>query len=237
MEARRSRILDILYPRRCPVCGDIVQPKGELICPECRNQFSYVAGPTCLRCGKEILEPEMEYCYDCTTHTRSFDGGVALLNYDRTARESIQGFKYGGRPEYADFYSEALVQRYGEILRRWRIQAIFPVPVHKSRERMRGYNQAEVLAERMGERLDIPVWKSVLIRNKKTTAQKELNAKARQRNLEQAMAVAGDLRGLKRVLLVDDIYTTGSTAEACTKALKRAGVEWVYLACVCIGKN
>ncbi|WP_434310328.1 double zinc ribbon domain-containing protein [Hominifimenecus sp. rT4P-3] len=237
MEARRSRFLDVLYPRRCPACGDIVRPKGELICPECRERFSYVAEPTCLRCGKEILEPEMEYCYDCTAHTRSFDGGVALLNYDQRAKESIQGFKYGGRPEYADFYSAELMRRYGKRLRRWRIQAIFPVPVHRSRERTRGYNQAEVLAERIGELLDIPVWKGVLVRKKKTMAQKELNAEARQRNLEQAMEIEGDLRGLKRILLVDDIYTTGSTAEACTKVLKREGVERVYLACVCIGKN
>lgn len=104
-----------------------------------------------MHCGKEILEPEMEDCYDCAKRGRSFDGGVALLNYDAAAKKSIQGFKYGGRPEYADFYAEELVKRYGDRLRRWRPQAVFPVPAHKSRERSRGYNQAEVLAERIGE--------------------------------------------------------------------------------------
>ena len=143
----------------------------------------------------------------------------------------------GGRPEYADFYAEELVKRYGERLRRWRPQAVFPVPAHKSRERSRGYNQAEVLAERIGERLRLPVWEGVLIRKKKTTAQKELNAEARQRNLEQAMEVTGALRGLRRILLVDDIFTTGSTPEACARVLKQAGAEKVYLVSVCIGKN
>lgn len=190
-----------------------------------------------MHCGKEILEPEMEDCYDCAKRGRSFDGGVALLNYDAAAKKSIQGFKYGGRPEYADFYAEELVKRYGDRLRRWRPQAVFPVPAHKSRERSRGYNQAEVLAERIGERLRLPVWESVLIRKKKTTAQKELNAEARQRNLEQAMEVTGALRGLRRILLVDDIFTTGSTAEACARVLKQAGAEKVYLVSVCIGKN
>ena len=77
----------------------------------------------------------------------------------------------------------------------------------------------------------------MLIRKKKTTAQKELNAEAGQRNLEQAMEVTGALRGLRRILLVDDIFTTGSTAEACARVLKQAGAEKVYLVSVCIGKN
>ena len=235
----KETLLSLLYPRRCPVCHDIVMPKGERICPGCLEKVPFVQEPTCLRCGKEIASKEIEYCYDCSHHTRSFTQGVALAVYDPVMRESVRRFKNGGRIEYADWYAEAIWQQYGEGLLGLEVDAVVPVPLHPSRRSKRGYNQAEVLARRLAKRLQVPVWPRALKRTRKTTAQKYLGGRERQRNLESVFAPGRRPRRWenKTLILVDDIYTTGGTAEACTRVLLNAGAKAVYLVNVCIGEN
>ena len=133
---------DILFPRRCPVCGGIVLPKGDLICPGCMTKLSWVRRPVCKKCGKEVLDETIEYCYDCTRHKRSFDYGLSLINYDDTASRSMARIKYNNRREYLDFYSEAMVRKMGKRIRFMDGDALIPVPVHPSRRRERGFNQA-----------------------------------------------------------------------------------------------
>lgn len=226
--------LSLLFPRRCPVCGEIVQPAGGLICPSCFDKLSFVTSPTCKKCGKEITSGLSEYCADCAGRRRSFEYGVALLNYDETARISMAQIKYKNKREYLDFYGEAIAARFGRTIARMAPDAIVPVPVHASRKRSRGFNQAEVLARRMGDRLGIPVCADALVRTKKTLPQKELTPQERKKNLAGAFAAGRIPAGLRTALLVDDIYTTGSTVEACAKALKDAGVERVYVVVVCM---
>ena len=220
-----------------PVCGGIVLPKGELICPGCVKKLSFVKQPVCKKCGKEITSAEREYCLDCTKHKRSFDYGRALLNYNDTAKKSMADIKYRNRREYLDFYAEAVCLRYGKLLMRLGADALVPVPVHPSRRRQRGFNQAEIFADRIGERLGIPVCPEMLVRRKKTAPQKQLNPKERLHNLEEAFAAGAVPEGGTRVILVDDIYTTGSTMEACARALLRAGVKNVYFIAICIGRG
>jgi ComF family protein len=112
-----------------------------------------------------------------------------------------------------------------------------PVPVHASRRRRRGFNQAEELARRLSEKLGIPVDSHILIRTKKTVPQKNLNPAERLRNLEQAFSVASLPPRDKTILLIDDIYTTGATAEACAKILKEAGAEKVYVFTIFTGSG
>ena len=123
------------------------------------------------------------------------------------------------------------------MLRSWQPDALIPVPLHKSRMRKRGFNQAALVAERMGERLGIPVEEKLLIRVKKTNPQKELNDSARRENLKNAFQLCGNDVKLKRVVLIDDIYTTGSTLDAAAAALLAAGVEKVYFLSICIGRG
>ena len=245
----KEALLFILYPRRCPICHDIVTPRGHLICPKCLQKVPFVQEPTCLCCGKEIASEEIEYCYDCSHHTRSFAGGFALAVYDPVMRESVRRFKNQGRMEYADWYVEALWQQYGEELLRLEIDAVVPVPLHHSRRNQRGYNQAELLARRLAKKLRVPILPKALVRTRKTTAQKYLGGRERQRNLESVFALGPRAKtgsGLpggkslvdgKTILLVDDIYTTGGTAEACTRVLLDVGAKAVYLANICIGEN
>ena len=97
------------------------------------EKLAFVRRPVCKCCGKEIVSPEAEYCFDCTRHPHSFDSGMALINYNDTASRSMALIKYHGRREYLDFYSEAMFRRFGPAIRRLSPDCIVPVPVHKSR--------------------------------------------------------------------------------------------------------
>lgn len=232
-----SFFVDLLFPRRCPVCDDIVMPKGRLICPACFKKLSFVKGPVCKKCGKEVMSENIEYCFDCVRHKRSFDYGLALLNYDETAKASMIKIKYKNRREYLDFYGEAIAARYEKQIRRMNASVLVPIPVHPKRERERGFNQAEVLANKVGKVLDLPVASGMLLRNKNTMPQKGLDPNERLKNLEAAFVPGERKPGVEAAILMDDIYTTGSTMEACTRALKKAGIKRIYFLTICIGRG
>ena len=225
---------DLLCPRRCPVCGGVAMPKGRLICPACLKQLSFVSSPACMKCGKEIGSREQEYCADCIRRKKSFTRGFALLNYDSRAAVSMAAVKYHNKREYLDFYARAAALRFEKQFRQAGIQVIVPVPVHASRLKTRGFNQAAVLAEKLSAELGIP-WEELLIRVKKTDPQKSLGSAERLKNLRGAFEAEQEAGKWERVLLVDDIYTTGSTAEICSRALLKTGVKQVFVFAVCIG--
>lgn len=232
-----ERGLDLLFPRRCPVCFQIVLPKGALICPGCIKKLSWVRQPTCKKCGKEVMSHTVEYCFDCSRRHRTFDYGVALLNYDERARCSMAAIKYKNKREYLDFYSEAMCQRLGNALLAMKAEVLVPVPIHSSKLRERGFNQAQELAWRMSRRTGIPLNTSILKRSRKTAPQKTLDPAARLKNLEQAFTVEFLPSHIRSVLLIDDIYTTGSTLEACARVLREAGVERICFAAIFIGSG
>ncbi len=226
--------LEQIFPRRCPVCGEIVMPRGDKICPSCRDAFHFITEPVCKICGRELYADDQELCHNCGKHRFSFDYGIALMDYNDAAARSLGAVKYKGRREYLDYYAEETVLRLGKHLQEMQIDAFVPIPVHPARKRRRGYNQAAVLADRLGEALGIPVLEGALKRRKNTKALKELSAAERLKNLMDAF-YPGDIPGnLKSVCIVDDIFTTGSTMEACSRILKRAGVEHVVCFSLCI---
>ena len=236
-----QRIFHILFPRRCPICDRVLAPGEDKICRQCRKHTEVITEPICKRCGKPIAKAGEEFCFDCSRKQVSYERGYAVWVYDKYMKKSIASFKYSGRKEYGRFYVEELVYHLGSRLEHLRLDAVMPVPLHKERLRFRGFNQAELLAEGIGKKMGVPVYTNLLLRVKNTKPQKGLNDKERHENLRHAFKV--NSRGkeicpkLKRVLLVDDIYTTGATIDACAKALKKAGVSEVYFVCLCIGKD
>lgn len=215
-------------------------PKGGLICPDCMKKLSPIRQPACKKCGREVISDQAEYCPDCMGHARSFVSGVSLLHYNEAARHSMAAIKYKNRREYLDFYSQAIVYRYGRWLGFTGADALVPVPVHPARQRKRGFNQAEELSVRISRLTGIPVCSGLLIRTRKTVAQKDLNAAERLKNLQSAFGISSYYERHpeklpEAVVLVDDIYTTGSTAEACTRILLTAGVKRVHVLTICIG--
>lgn len=227
--------LDMVFPPRCPVC-DKPAPLPALICPACREKPVPVKAPRCLKCGKHIGDEREEYCKGCRLTVHVFKQGRSLFLYSSVAG-SLYRFKYAGRQEYARFYAEEIVKKLGGTIRAWKPDALVPVPIHPARRRERGYNQAEVLAKEIGKRTGIPVASGLIRRVKKTLPQKLLDDAGRQNNLKRAFKIDGNDVKLKRVIVIDDIYTTGSTVDACAAELKRAGVEEIYFITAAIGKE
>lgn len=127
--------------------------------------------------------------------------------------------------------------QYARWISRLGIDAIIPVPLHRKRRRERGYNQAELFAKEIGKRTGIPVETKLLYRCINTRPQKELNDQERKKNLKKAFTIAQNIVQLRKVLLVDDIYTTGSTVDAAAECLKVSGIQEVYVLCISIGRG
>lgn len=227
----------LLFPRRCPVCHEAVEERGQKICDICRTRLPRVRGAFCLKCGKPLLTEEKEYCRDCMRRKHLFECGRAPFVYDKVMRESIARFKYGGRREYAAFYAEEILRFCAKEMILWKADALIPIPLHPKKRRKRGYNQAELVAKELSKLSGIPMDKGLLLRVKNTRAQKELDDRQRLANLRNAFSVRKGSRSYKRVVLVDDIYTTGSTMDEASRVLKENGVQIIYFLCICVGRG
>lgn len=231
-------MLEAVFPDKCVICHDILKKRGTgALCRACRRQLHPVAEPRCKRCSKSLEISEEELCGDCRGKNFYVKKGMALYSYDRMMQTAIANFKYGGELSCGAYFAGELVKRYGAWVKDLSPEVILPVPVHKKKLRFRGFNQAEYMAAQIGMELGIPVTGDYLIRTENTRPQKGLDVRARIENLQRSFAVIQTGRPYRNVLLVDDIYTTGATLEACGKALKEAGTNRIYFLCLCIGRG
>lgn len=237
-------IVEILFPAKCPICGMILKRQEKRICHSCKRVLPRICEPMCSRCGKPMDDRDMEseYCFDCKRKQINQDvltKGTALWLYDKRMKKAMADFKYGGCSENAHFFADELYRFRGEQMRKWQAEAIIPVPLHWRKKWFRGYNQAASLASALGARMSIPVYTDILKRKRYTKPQKGLSDRERRCNLQKAFCINQSIqvneRNLRRVLLVDDIYTTGATLESCATVLRTVGVEEIYFACLCIG--
>ena len=230
-------VIDILYPPRCPICDDIVSLAHGSLCDRCADNIQYVQEPYCMKCGKPLDDEGAEYCDDCVSKMHYYDENRAVLVYDEYTSKSIYRFKYNSKPEYAAYYGKLIDDRLHNKIKSWNAQALVPVPIHKSKLKSRGYNQAALIAKALSKHVNIPVYENLLIRKIPTKVMKNLDAKQRENNLEKAFIVNKNSVKLNSVVIVDDIYTTGSTMDAVARVLKDAGVEKVYCVSLSIGRG
>lgn len=207
------------------------------VCMKCNEKLHYIGALRCLRCGKKLYSEKEEFCNDCKTKSHLFKQGVGVFAYDDKIKQAMYRFKYSNRRDYANFFGETIAARHGYLIRRWQPQVIIPIPLYKIKYFQRGYNQAELIANVLGRELEIPVDKEILVRAKKTRAMKELNDEERVKNLQNAFKLSENIVKYKKILLVDDIYTTGATIDACSEVLLAGGAKEVYFASVCIGNG
>lgn len=229
-------LLDILYPRHCPVCREIVAYPGKWVCPRCRRKVHPIREPKCKKCGKPLDQEEREYCHDCQKRGHPYERGLALLAYEGWAKEAIYQIKFHNKREYLDFFAREMAKELGREVLTWGAQAIVPVPLHKKKRRKRGFNQAELLADKLGTLLEIPVRKDLAERVRYTEAQKELSFRERRKNIRGAFRVNAAELDVEKIILVDDIYTTGSTVDEMTEEFQKKGARQVYFLTICIGR-
>ena len=228
--------IQLLFPLRCPVCDEIVTPFGEKICFDCMKKLKVITPPRCLKCGKKLEDEEQEYCHDCSAGRHEFLRGRALYEYGSIA-SAIYRFKYANRREYADFFGEEIARYLGEEMHRMHPDGLIPIPLHPARQRRRGYNQAQLLAKSISRYTGIPVYDKILVRVKNTVPLKKLNPRQRQNNLKKAFHIRGNDVKLKTIILIDDIYTTGSTMDAAARVLLEAGAEKIYFITLSCGSG
>lgn len=221
-------IIDLVYPRRCPICDKAV-PYGKIICDPCREQPERTGHVTCVKCGRKIADPREEYCPDCRRVRRQFKAGASVFTY-RSVSGGILRFKYRERREYAAYFGREMADL---LLRKidegWpEPDLLVPVPIHRKRRRKRGYNQAFLLAEEIARQTGFPAAEA-LERRVNTAPLKFLTARGRSENLKSAFHASQMSVKSKITILIDDIYTTGATADACAAELYRAGAAQVYV--------
>lgn len=226
--------LGILYPQTCCFCGKVSRKP---ICKACEGKITYIKEPRCKKCGKPVRYPEQEYCMDCGRERKNFEQGRSLWIHKGLVPWSIYQFKYHNKRIYGEFYAKELYRLYGRKIKEWEIDVIVPVPLHPKKRRIRGYNQAEILAKELGKLSGIPVETKWISRVRYTEPQKKLDNKERKKNLRDAFYVDGDRKIYSRVLLIDDIYTTGSTIDTIAKQLLEKCNKKTWFFTISIGQD
>lgn len=235
-----KKILDmagrLLFPARCPICDEVVKVGETGICRECARKVQYVMPQRCCKCGKHLWQEEEEYCADCNERTHYFDAGRALYEY-ASVNKSLYRLKYSSRAEYAEVFGEEIAFYLKDFLQQIKPDALIPVPMHPKKERSRGYNQSVLLARAVGRNTNIPVYENYVRRVRNTVPLKFLNPEERLNNLKKAFILTENSVKLEVVVIVDDIFTTGSTIDEMSKVLRQSGVQKIYFITLAIGET
>jgi ComF family protein len=230
-DVRRS-LFDLIFPRKCTGCDKSWLHEDEACwCSDCRGAIRWIRSPLCTVCGRPFPKSPSSsdhLCGECLASTFHFDYARSAAVHEGIIRDCIHALKFGGRLHHVPSLAQILVEAM-EVEARMLEGAIIPVPLHTRRLRQRGFNQAALLARELGDRLNRPVRFDVLVRRQWTEPQTRLNREQRLHNVKNAFEVASPslVKGGK-VLLVDDVYTTGTTLTECARVLKRAGAEEVH---------
>lgn len=235
MHTALRAVLDFVLPPRCLTCH--VSTSGAplpWVCQSCWNTMQYITPPTCAQCGQPLAAPPegiaapMHRCGACLLTPPAYDRARAVGLYQGVLRDVIHAMKY------QRIYG--LVRPLGDLLRRhfsdhWGAQppqALLPVPLHRSKLRVREFDQALALASHVSQGVGVPLWADVLIRHRPTLSQVGLSAVERRRNIRGAFTVQKPhyCTG-KALLIIDDVYTTGATVQECARLLRQAGATRV----------
>jgi competence protein ComFC len=227
-----SALASLLYPPICTVCSTAVDP-NKYLCTECHSALPKITAPFCAKCSEPFAGAISSSftCANCGHRTLHFEVAVAAYRSRGAVRRIILDFKYGRQIYLRHLVASWLIAAFDdERLRGRHFDLIVPVPLHPARRRERGFNQAALIAELLGGHTSIPIQPS-LERTQYTTTQTAFDRAERMENLRNAFRLRkkADVRGL-RVLLVDDVLTTGSTLSECARILKAAGASSVCAA-------
>lgn len=207
--AARNVLVEVLYPKTCPGCG----MRGMWLCDVCNETLPLLLQNICEACGSPIHEP-----YGCQAKGQWVAKARAAYPYAGWAGASVRRFKYGNEPARAEEFAARMMPVLGEF---GAIDVVVPVPLHSKKLELRGYNQSELLAMHVAAAAGLPM-KSLLIRTRATLPQVTLDRQRRQVNVTDAFALNPDwaIEAGRRILLIDDVRTTGATTNACALVLK-----------------
>ena len=227
--------LDLVFPALCPVCETpLGAGRRDPLCGTCWEAITRLGVPTCGVCGAAppsrtplaaAAPPVVHTCATCAASPPAYDYARSAALYTGELRDALHALKFGGRRALAAPLGDLAAEQCGAALPDG-IDAVIPVPLARERERERGFNQAALLARRIGRRLEVPMRRGWLARIRSTRPQSDLSAAERRANVRGAFRASPLVAG-RHLLLVDDVLTTGATLEACARALSAAGARRV----------
>lgn len=203
-----NKLINELYPNQCIICGKLYSDE---ICNRCYKTL-------------EITEKTEKY------KNRNFNEHIYFFKYEGKIRNLIIDYKFNDKAYLSNFFTKIIIKN-EKICRKIKsYDIIIPVPIHKKRKNERGYNQSELIARNLANKLELKLVTDVLIKEKNTIAQSTLTRKQREQNVKQVYKIQNKQKiENKKVILIDDIYTTGSTAEECSKMLKQNGAKEILV--------
>lgn len=223
-----GRLLDMVLPPRCPACGEIVESAGRF-CAACWRGLAFIGPPWCAHCQVpfEHDRGENAICGACLREPPSHAGVRAAVRYGDVARSLALGLKYRGRRGHAKIAAQLMRRHLPED-----VDLLVPVPLHRGRMWTRGYNQAGWIAAALSRASGRPMDMRVIERHRATPSLRGHDAQGRRRAVAGAFSVPAEARERvagRQLALIDDVYTTGATANACTRALLGAGARTVTI--------
>lgn len=224
--------LDFVLPQRCATCA-VITPAGGTFCADCWQQVHFLNPPWCSACGVPMPfeTTEDQFCASCLAKPPRHDGIRAAVAYGEASSQIALRLKYGGKVGLAKMIAGHLTRHLPDDHSRL---VIAPVPLHWTRLWSRSFNQSALIAGALARDQSLTMIPDLLLRTKRTPLLRGLSQVERRRTVNRAFALnpkwVGKLDGA-RVILVDDVYTTGATTDACIKALKKGGAEWVQIFC------
>jgi ComF family protein len=235
---RVERLVDWLYPPSCRACGGRIAGRdSEYFCNACWSDLTLVSHPLCTICGRPFLDASGNdhRCGGCLTRAPRFSSARAWACYPREditedpLRQVVQKFKYGRKVSLGKPLGRLMARGCQEYLNQRQVDLIIPVPLHPKRLRWRGFNQSVLLARQVSREYGLPMDPFIVVRHKETSPQTQLSEEERRKNVRGAFSLrSAGLQG-KRVLLVDDVYTSGATVNECSRVLKQGGAKEIHV--------
>ncbi len=237
-----EKFWEFVFPSNiyCICCGSVIdRTRPYALCDRCIQKFHWMGKKTCQKCGKILEEGYVhDWCIDCRTMDHQFVKGFTCTRYGLYERVLMMDYKYHDKAWIGRKVGDILTDRMQREL--FQPDLLVPVPIHKEREAKRGYNQVELMARQYARLAGLTIDSRILIRTKDTIPMRNLGVSERIANVQDAFSIKNGkeiiLAG-KTILLIDDIYTTGSTADSCTRTLLQGGAKEVWLLTFASGSN
>lgn len=227
----KNFLLNMFFPDgiECVSCDRLIDQENDFLCTACHTKLDYVLGKSCDGCGKSLPQAfDGDYCAECMGRELLHAHAIACVTYDEFAAELIWKFKYHDKRYIGRMMGSAM----SEVLKATYIEdvdCVVAVPIHQEKEKVKGYNHSGIIAQAIGECCGLKVYDDLLIRSRATRPLKDLSKAERIRELKDVFQVKEEYKVLaaigKRILLVDDIFTTGTTVRECCAALVDSGFE------------
>jgi len=228
-------LVEQTLPARCLLCH--LSSNQKLICQYCNDALS-IPRPCCLHCGLSLSKTQA-FCGDCLKQKHSFTQLHAIANYQTPYPTLIKKFKYTKQLIFGELLADLLLESIQSNISPTQLSTIdylLPVPLHKKKLYQRGFNQAQLLAEKLAKQLHIPILTKTVSRAKETVAQENLSLTERKKNLSKAFDISvnkkQNIQG-RRIIIIDDVVTTGATVNSLAKALLQAGAKQIDIWCLC----